>query len=63
MILGTKTAAQAEANFGQVPGGVLGDRSLDRIRSVQNAMNRRSYRLVRRLRRALGKVRLKFFNE
>jgi aryl-alcohol dehydrogenase-like predicted oxidoreductase len=61
VILGTKTASQAEANFGQVPGGVLSDHSMDQIRSVQNAMNRRSYRLGRRLRGALGKYRRKFF--
>jgi len=35
VILGTKSARQADSNFGQVPGGTLGSRSLERVREMQ----------------------------
>ena len=38
VILGTKSAAQAEANFGQVPGGVLSERVLEEVLAVQAAV-------------------------
>jgi len=37
LILGTKSAAQAETNFGQVPGGVLDERTLERIERIQSS--------------------------
>ena len=42
VILGTKSAAQAEVNFGKVPGGVLSDHHLDAIRSTQKKLVLRS---------------------
>ncbi len=41
VILGTKTVAQAESNFGQVPGGVLSPESLERIARLQVEMGLR----------------------
>ncbi len=38
LILGTKSAAQAEANFGVVPGGVLSDEVLEKVRTVQASL-------------------------
>jgi len=35
VILGTKSVAQAESNFGQVPGGRLSSESLQQIRDTQ----------------------------
>jgi aryl-alcohol dehydrogenase-like predicted oxidoreductase len=38
VILGTKTAAQARFNFGEVPGGTLAEANLQRIRRVQEQL-------------------------
>ncbi len=38
LILGTKSATQAETNFGQVPGEVLGERVLEKIHAVQASL-------------------------
>jgi myo-inositol catabolism protein IolS len=57
VLLGTKTAAQAHANFGQLPGARLDGASLRRILALQDAMDagrRRGLRAL--LRRALGKA-------
>lgn len=35
LILGSKSIAQAEANFGQVPGEILGEQALEKVRAVQ----------------------------
>lgn len=53
VILGTKTVAQAESNFGQVPGGVLSPESLERIARLQVEMGLRGP-LWRRALRKLG---------
>jgi aryl-alcohol dehydrogenase-like predicted oxidoreductase len=37
LILGTKSATQADINFGQVPGSVLAQKVLDRIEQIQTA--------------------------
>ena len=40
LILGTKSAAQAEADFGQVPGEVLSEQALEKVRAVQLSLGR-----------------------
>ncbi len=55
VLLGTKTAAQAESNFQQLPGARLSTASLRRIMALQEEMDkggRRSFRSL--VRRALG---------
>lgn len=42
LLLGTKSAEQAEVNFGKVPGAVLSDRQLASIRSIQKKIGFRT---------------------
>ena len=53
VILGTKSATQADSNFGQVPGGTLSSPSLERVRDLQVELE-----LGSRWRRALRRWRL-----
>lgn len=46
VILGTKTAGQAEVNFGEVPGSVLSDESLEAVRFLQKKMGLRPRRFA-----------------
>jgi aryl-alcohol dehydrogenase-like predicted oxidoreductase len=39
VLLGTKTTAQAETDFGQIPGTRLSARTLDRVLAVQDALD------------------------
>jgi aryl-alcohol dehydrogenase-like predicted oxidoreductase len=52
LILGTKSAAQADVNFGQVPGAVLDEPTLEQIKRLQASLGARSL-----VRRALSRVR------
>jgi aryl-alcohol dehydrogenase-like predicted oxidoreductase len=61
VLLGTKTAAQARVNFGDVPGPGLDGATLEAIRSVQRSLGlfdrqpRRFWAVVRRIGRLLGR--------
>jgi len=44
VVLGTKSEAHADSNFGQVPGNVLSTTSLEQIRSLQNELGLRTAR-------------------
>ena len=57
VVLGTKNVAQAESNFGQVPGRVLSTSDLDRIRRLQDELRLRTrrQRVVEKLRALLGR--------
>jgi len=56
LLLGTKTAAQAEGNFRQIPGARLSGASLDRISALQEATDAGRRRGLRAfVRRALGR--------
>jgi aryl-alcohol dehydrogenase-like predicted oxidoreductase len=56
VLLGTKTAAQADGNFRQLPGARLGSASLRRISALQDATDAGRRRGLRALvRRALGR--------
>jgi myo-inositol catabolism protein IolS len=56
VLLGTKTAAQADSNFGQIPGARLSATSLRRVLALQDAMDAGGRRSVRGLaRRILGR--------
>jgi aryl-alcohol dehydrogenase-like predicted oxidoreductase len=55
VLLGTKTAAQAESNFQQIPGARLSAASLRRILTLQDEMDAGGRRRLRALvRRVLG---------
>ena len=55
VLLGTKTAAQAESNFQQLPGARLSTASLQRIMALQEEMDKGGRRSLRTFaRRALG---------
>ncbi|HUL47809.1 MAG TPA: aldo/keto reductase [Steroidobacteraceae bacterium] len=57
VLLGTKTAAQAEGNFRQIPGARLGSAGLRRISALQDATDAGGRRGLRALvRRALGRA-------
>jgi myo-inositol catabolism protein IolS len=57
VLLGTKTAAQAESNFGEIPGARLSTRDLRRVLAVQDELDAGSRRTLRGLaRRALGRT-------
>ena len=56
VLLGTKTTAQAETDFGQIPGTRLSARSLDRVLAVQDALDAGDRRSLRSLaKRVLGR--------
>lgn len=57
VILGTKTAAQADINFGQVPGGMLSTAVLQRIATTQQELGLRRYSLKQRARDWLQRLR------
>jgi len=58
VILGTKTLAQADSNFGRVPGAVLLPAALKRIQELQSEMGLRSRRerVIEAIRRVFGLV-------
>jgi myo-inositol catabolism protein IolS len=57
VLLGTKTAAQAESNFGEIPGARLRTQDLRRILAVQDQLDAGGRRTLRGLaRRALGRA-------
>lgn len=51
VVMGTKSARQAESNFGDVPGGVLSPQSLARVSEIQSELGLRGGRLRKLLRR------------
>jgi aryl-alcohol dehydrogenase-like predicted oxidoreductase len=53
VLLGTKTAAQADSNFGQIPGARLSTASLRRIVAVQDELDAGGRRGLRALARKL----------
>jgi myo-inositol catabolism protein IolS len=57
VVLGTKNTAQAESNFGQVPGSTLSTANLGRIRQLQDELRLRTprYRILEKLRDFLGR--------
>ena len=56
VLLGTKTTAQAETDFGQIPGTRLSARSLDRVLAIQDALDAGDRRSLRSLaKRVLGR--------
>jgi myo-inositol catabolism protein IolS len=57
VLLGTRTAAQAESNFGEIPGARLSTRDLRRVLALQDELDAGSRRTLRGLaRRALGRT-------
>jgi myo-inositol catabolism protein IolS len=57
VLLGTKTAAEAESNFGEIPGARLSTQDLRRVFAVQEELDAGGRRTVRGLaRRALGRT-------
>ncbi len=57
VILGTKTASQADENFGIVPDGTLSEANLRRIREIQEKLKPDSDGLLGRIRRKLRSLR------
>ena len=56
MLLGTKTAAQAESNFGEIPGARLTTASLRRVLALQDELDLGDRRSLRSLaKRVLGR--------
>lgn len=56
VVLGTKSLAHAQSNFGEIPGNTLSADSLARIAALQNEMGlRRQAGLLGRLKRMLGR--------
>ena len=57
VVRGTENVAQAESNFGQVPGNVLSASDRERIRQLQNELGLRTrrQRVVEKLRDLLGR--------
>jgi hypothetical protein len=58
VLLGTKTAAQAESNFGEIPGARLSTASLRRVLAFQDELDLGDRRSLRSLaKRVLGRFR------
>jgi aryl-alcohol dehydrogenase-like predicted oxidoreductase len=56
VLLGTKTAAQADSNFAQIPGARLSTASLRRILALQDELDAGGRRTLKALaKRALGR--------
>jgi aryl-alcohol dehydrogenase-like predicted oxidoreductase len=56
VLLGTKTAAQAESNFGEIPGARLSTASLRRVLALQDELDLGYRRRLRSLaKRVLGR--------
>ncbi len=57
VILGTKTVAQAQLNFGEIPAGTLSEQALQKITALQTSLGLRNYSLKQRLRDQLKRIK------
>ncbi len=57
VILGTKTVAQAQINFGEIPAGTLSEQALQKITALQTSLGLRNYSLKQRLRDQLKRIK------
>ncbi len=57
VILGTKTVAQAQLNFGEIPDGILSEQALQKITALQTSLGLRNYSLKQRLRDQLKRIK------